>query len=163
MKFRELSKDERRILWSLEREYLANVGRALKDKALLVSCNGRREVFITNKETLRVLRRLRVEPYFLGLYLGEIRSGRFFLGLEGGTLLAPGCRKRIIVDSKVEQLVLYGRDVFINSIHEAGSELKEGDKCLILNRGGEFLAIGRVERGIVKNLLDKGWYLRKGE
>jgi len=163
MKFRELTEDEKKILEGLSREYLADLGQALKGKALVVSHNGRREVFMTNKEALRVLHGMQVEPYFLGLYLGEIRGQRFILGLEGGTIITPFSRKRITVDDKVEQLVLYGRDVFINSIHRFDARLKEGDKCLIINREGEFLAIGRVRGRIVKNLLDKGWYLRKGE
>lgn len=163
MKFRELSEGEKKILEGLNKEYLADLDQALRGKALVVSHDGRREVFTTNKETLRVLRKMRVEPYFLGLYLGEIKGQRFILGLEGGTLITPSSKKRITVDDRVEQLVLYGRDVFINSVHKSDLRLKEGDKCLVLNREGEFLAIGRVRGRIVRNLLDKGWYLRKGE
>lgn len=163
MRFRELSREERRILWRVEEEYRTDLTRVLKDKALVVSCDGRREVFMVPRETLEVLGKLGVEPYFLGLYLGEIKKDRFFLSLEGGMLLARGCGKKVVVDQRVEQLVLYGRDIFINSVQEATPGLKEGDKCLILNEKGEFLAVGRVERRIIKNLLDRGWYLRKGE
>jgi 60S ribosome subunit biogenesis protein NIP7 len=163
MRFRKLSKGGKKVLRSAGEDLLADTERLLKNRVLVVSIGGRKEVFAANRETYEVLQRLEVDPYFVGLYLGEIKNGRFLLGLEGGGLLAASCRKRIKVDEAVEQLVLYGRDVFINSIHEAYPGMRKGDRCLILNRRGEFLAVGRVEGKIIKNLLDRGWYLRKGE
>ncbi len=161
MKFKELGHEEKEILTGLE-AYGLEPWEVLREKVLLVSHNGRREVFASNKDVAGVLHRMKHEPYFAGLYLGEIKKGKFLLGLEGGTLLARHADKTITVDDKVEQLVLYGRDVFINSILKYGYPLKHGDKCLILNREGEFLAVGRFRDDIVENLLDKGWYLRKG-
>jgi 60S ribosome subunit biogenesis protein NIP7 len=163
MKFRCPTRGERRLIMRAGREFGGDFEAVLDGKILLVSVGGRREVFVTNPSTYEVLERLKVNPYFTGLYIGEIRDGRFNLGLEGGYLLAPSSNRRIIVDDSVEQLVLYGRDVFINSIREAYPGMKKGQRCLILNRRGEFLAVGKVEGKIIKNLLDRGWYLRKGE
>lgn len=162
MRFEELSSDGKRVLDKLRSEYGADPWEVLKDKVLFVSKNGRREVFASNKEVLGVLRRMKHEAYFVGLYLGEIKGRRFLLGLEGGSLLSKGAAKAITVDDKVEQLVLYGRDVFINSILKYRKPFEHG-KCLILNRKDEFLGIGRIKGNIIENLLDKGWYLRKGE
>lgn len=161
MRFEELSPEELRVLEGLK-EYGLDPWEVLQDRVLLAAHNGRKEVFALNKEALDVLLRMKHEPYFAGLYLGEIKGGEFHLGLEGGALLAGHASKTITVDDKVEQLVLYGRDVFINSILKYGHPLEQGDKCLILNRNGEFLAVGRLRGNIVENLLDKGWYLRKG-
>ncbi len=163
MKFRGPTARERKIILRAGREFGGDFERVLEDRVLLVAVGGRREVFLTNPSTFGVLEKLKVNPYFTGLYIGEIRNEKFALGLEGGYLLAPSSRKRIVVGDSVEQLVLYGRDVFINSIREAYPGMKKGDRCLILNRRGEFLAVGKVEGKIIKNLIDRGWYLRKGE
>ncbi len=162
MRFKELSPEERRVLEGLK-EYGVDPGTVLHDRVLLAAHNGRKEIFASNKKALHMLSRMKHEPYFAGLYLGEIKGGKFHLGLEGGTLLSRQASKTITVDDNVEKLVLYGRDVFINSILKYGHPLKQGDKCLILNKNGEFLAIGRLRGNIIENLLDKGWYLRKGE
>jgi len=162
MRFEELSPEERMVLEELK-EYGFDPWTALHNRVLLAAHNGRREIFTLNNKALDVLLRMKHESYFAGLYLGEIKGDKFHLGLEGGTLLSKYASKTITVDDKVEQLVLYGRDVFINSILKYGHPLKQGDKCLILNKNSEFLAIGRLRGNIIENLLDKGWYLRKGE
>lgn len=163
MRFRAVSRRERKVILRAGREFGGDFEKVLQDRVSVVSLGERREVFITNKDTYEVLEKIKVNPYFLGLYLGEIRDKKFLLGLEGGSLLAPDSTRKVAVDDAVEQLVLYGRDVFINSIREAYPGMKKGDRCLIVNRRGEFLAVGRVEGKIIKNLLDRGWYLRKGE
>ena len=61
--------------------------------------------------------------------------------------------------SKGEVLFLYGRDIFLSSV----LELKGGGRLAIFNRDREFLGIGSYGGGdIIKNVIDKGWYLREG-
>lgn len=166
MRFRKTSRGETKVVLRAGKEFggdFKEIKEIFRDKVMVVSIGGRKEVFITTSTVYDVLEKMKMNPYFLGLYIGELKGKRFLLGLEGGSLLAPISTKKVIVGEAVEQLVLYGRDVFINSIHEAYPGMKKGDRCLILNRRGEFLAVGRVEEKIIKNLLDRGWYLRKGE
>lgn len=162
-----VARASRSIARAVERgvaEYGASLRGLLRGRLLLVANNGRRAVSVAPRKVEEVLRRLKREPYCAGLEIGELKRGRFRLGLEGAYLIAGRARKYIKVNPKGEQLVLYGRDVFIGSVVEQG-ELKKGDPCLILNERGEALAIGRVEEGevFVANLRDRGMYLRKGE
>ncbi|NOZ58651.1 MAG: hypothetical protein GXO66_03625 [Euryarchaeota archaeon] len=146
-------------------EYGASLRALLRGRVLLVASNGRRAVSVAPRKVGQVLRKLKREPYCAGLEIGELRRGRFRLGLEGAYLIAGRAEKYVRVNQKGEQLVLYGRDVFIGSVVEQG-ELNKGDPCLILNERGEALAIGRVEgegEVFVANLRDRGMYLRKGE
>lgn len=162
MKFRQLSEEELEILRSVNREFGADADSIFRDKKLVVALGKRKEVFVTNKDTIDVLGKMKKEPYSVGLFIGEIKKKKFMLSLEGAVLISKHAKNKIFVGSKAEQLVLYGRDVFSNSVLKS-SELSEGDKCLILNENSEVIAIGRVKKGIVENLIDRGWYLRKGE
>lgn len=48
---------------------------------------------------------------------------------------------------------------------EVGEDLKVGDRVLIVNERDERVGIGKVRKGevFIENLVDRGWYLRKGE
>lgn len=162
MKFGPLDTAERRAIERMNEEFGVNIDEIIGDKTLLMSLEGRCEIFATTPQVVQVLEGLGRNPYSVGLYIGEIKGGRFFLGLEGASLIAPHTTKRVIVNENAEQLFLYGRDVFYNSIVDF-SACKRGDRCLIVNTKSELLGIGKVEKDMVKNLMDRGWYLRKGE
>ncbi|MEE8168332.1 MAG: NIP7 N-terminal domain-related protein [Candidatus Hydrothermarchaeales archaeon] len=162
MKFKRLEKKEFDALKKLKHEFGVDLEKILDDKVLFVALDGRKEVFATNKQASEALEKLKRDPYSIGLYLGEIRGGRFILSLEGASVIARYTDKKVIVSRKAEQLVLYGRDVFSKSAVNFET-LAEGERCLIVNDRDELLGIGRVEKGMVKNLMDRGWYLRKGE
>lgn len=162
MRFRHVSRAELQILRSLNREFSANVEKALSGKTILVSARG--EVYVANRDASRTLQKMKKEPYCVGLLIGRIRKGRFALGLEGASLLAPHARKKVYVNDEAEQLILYGRDAFHKSILRFERSLKREDGCLITNKRGEALAIGKFKGGkiFVENVIDRGWYLREG-
>ncbi len=163
MKFRPLSNKEHEILKKLGWEFGIDIDRILEGNEVLVSYNGRTEVFITNPETADTLKRIKKDPYSVGLYIGEIKNGRFFLGIEGATLINRFTKKKVFVTRKAEQLVLYKRDVLSKSIIKYAEDIKVGEKCLIVNEDDEVLAIGIKRRDFIENIIDRGWYLRKGE
>ncbi len=164
MKIARASKGEREVIRRGVEKYGASLKEVLHGRELLVAKNGRRVVSVASRKVLETLKRMRREPYSAGLAIGEIKRGEFKLGLEGAYLIAGRAKKYVKVNEKGEQLVLYGRDVFINSVVEQG-EIEKGDPCFILNLRGEPLALGRVRMGniFVENLQDRGMYLRKGE
>jgi ribosome biogenesis protein Nip4 len=165
--YRDPLPEEWRVLRVFEREFRVSLPRVLKGRRLIVSEGRRREVSAVSRGAWRTLCILRKPPYYAGLTLGEVVGGKFLLGLEGAHLIAPFTDRWIQVNERAEQLVLYGRDVFSKSVIGAGTELKKGDRCLILNPQGETIAIGEIrgdgEKIRSTNLLDRGWYLRKGE
>lgn len=111
MKFREINKREYRILKGLNDEFGLDIGSAFREKKIIVSTNGRR------------LKKLKKGVYSAGLFIGEIRK-KFVLGLEGGSLIARHSKKKIFVSDMAEQLVLYGKDVFFNSILKGRKKMK---------------------------------------
>lgn len=129
---------------------------------LFVSRGEPKEVSLLSKKGAEILKRIG-DVYCAGLSLGELKGGRFNLGLEGAFLIAKLALKKVVVNQKGEQLSLYGRDIFIDSVLKH-PKLSRGEDCLIVNRQGEPLAIGVFtgKRVLVKNRRDRGWYLRKG-
>jgi len=150
LKFRKITKDE---IEKIQKELSIP-----KRKIMLIGEARRREVFITTKKVYNILEKIKIMPYTAGVIIGEFRGDKFLPGLEGAKFAKY---KKIYVNDKAEQLVLYGRDVFPNSIIK-GDKLKPKEKCIIANKRGEILAIGKVEKDKVTNLIDRGWYLRKG-
>ncbi|ADG12793.1 Protein of unknown function UPF0113 [Methanocaldococcus infernus ME] len=96
--------------------------------------------------------------YSIGNVFGEFRR-KFKLSLEGFTLLSNNIvNNYCIVNEKAESLFLYGRDIFKSSI----LEIKGSGRLAIFNKNREFLGVGYKEKDIIKNIKDKGWYLREG-
>jgi ribosome biogenesis protein Nip4 len=163
LEFKPLTEEDAGILRNLLSDFGAELSTVTEGRELIGSYGGRLEVFLTTKTTLQTLERCRKRPYTAGLYLGEIKKGDFLLGLEGAALLGPHTYKKVVVNKKAEQLVLYGRDVLHKSVLKHPPDIGFNERCLIVNEQDEVLGIGRVERDCIKNLADRGWYLRKGE
>ncbi|MFQ6136563.1 MAG: PUA domain-containing protein [Candidatus Hydrothermarchaeales archaeon] len=165
IKFRPIDEEEYGVFRSLDVEFGIDIEAMLGEKKIVVGHGRRREVFITNEETFDLLEGMEKGPYFVGLYLGDIKGKNFILGLEGASLMSGHTEKKVVVGPKVEQLVLYGRDVSPNSVLEVGEDIKVGDRVLIVNERDECVGIGKVRKGevFIENLMDRGWYLRKGE
>ncbi len=165
IKFRPINNEEKEVLKTLGEEFEVDIEQVFKDKMILVGEGKRKEVFITNKATNKQLNRMQGMPYFAGLYIGDIKGKKFLLGLEGANIISKYCNKKVVVDKKTEQLVLYGRDIFSKSVRHLYKEADVGNRILIVNENNECLGIGVLNKGdvLVKNIIDRGWYLRKGE
>ncbi|MEA1993182.1 MAG: hypothetical protein U9N35_02135 [Euryarchaeota archaeon] len=66
-------------------------------------------------------------------------------------------RNTMIINKKAETLFLYGRDVFKKNIVKG--DLKKGKK-LVLNRKRECLGIGYWNGDMIRNIKDRGMFLR---
>jgi ribosome biogenesis protein Nip4 len=136
-----------------------------------------RELFLTNAQVFKLFTEKKaLSPYTVGIGFGEFKKENIFLSLSGGAMLVRQTNKKVVVNQPAEQLFLYQRDVLCDSIVEMNQLIQQGDKVLVLNQKGDYLGIGKVvipatnileqkrkkELGI-KNLIDLGWYLRKGQ
>ncbi len=115
-------------------------------------------------------------PYSLGLFAGGVQGRRLHVSLELTTHFANllPARKVVILKAEAEQPVLYGRDVLAGSIQHVDATVRKGELVVLANRVREILALGKMlieasdikheasTRRVVRNLIDKGWYLRKG-
>ncbi len=162
MKLSPPTEDELEAIRAGSMEYGADIFKVIGGKTLLIAREGRKEVFLVSREAEKLLTHLG-EVYCIGLSLGELKRKKFRLGLEGAFLIAKESKNKVIVNERGEQLSLYGRDIFINSVLKY-PPLKENMKCLIVNRQEEPLALGVFRGGkvFVENIKDRGWYLRKG-
>ena len=117
------------------------------------------------------LRNLRTEiqrdVYSLGIFLGEEKE-RFYPSPALVELISkiPDAEKRkVYINKKAEWLFLCGRNVLPESISKNPNHLQEG-LVLIQNEGDENLGYGEFKKEdklIIRNLLDKGRYLRLDE
>ncbi len=136
-----------------------------------------KEIFITNTSTANTIRNLnKITPYSIGLGIGEIRNDEFLFSLSGGGFIFDYSNKKAIINIDAEQLFLYKRDIHCKSITSIKEGLLQGDKVLIANSNNDYLGLGKIVLPIseiknpqnedevaIKNIIDLGWYLRKGK
>ena len=147
-----------------QREIIVGVG---KWKDVLLVSDNLKKVFLELKEYRN--------PYFMGVHFGEIKNDAFKISLEGITLFAKYIKEKTILTESGEKRVLYGRDLTKLDIHYIPKKVQKNDLSVLVNDKEEVLALGKYlfnreeiqfidnNQKIVKNIVDKGWYLRKGK
>jgi ribosome biogenesis protein Nip4 len=136
-------------------------------------------IYLITEEINKVLKRFQqiVDIISAGIYLGFIEIGKFFLSLEGAELLLKEklvpVQRFIKVNKEGEKAILYGNSIEKKMILDFSSEVKKNSLIFIFNPLKELIALGNVvvdlenfevfnERDIlIKNLVDKGYYLRR--
>jgi 60S ribosome subunit biogenesis protein NIP7 len=164
--YRELEREERTELnrffnkWGLF-EYFKGRHLVVKDERV-------REVYMMTELAKDLA--LRCEPSMAGLKICEMRK-HISPTLEGADIFARNSeRRKVAVTEQAEALVLYGRDVFGQSIVKHTNDFGENEIIIITNLHGDAIGIGRsrfdAERvqkdGVtIDNLTDRGHYLRE--
>ena len=105
------------------------------------------------------------DPVSAGVFLGEERRKVFVPSIALLDILGRSTDRWVVVDEKAEWLFLCGRDVFAKSVVNAN--VKDGI-VLVASRKKEVLGYGaiagdlsRPERVFIRNMLDKGDFLRR--
>lgn len=116
-------------------------------------------------EVKRIVQKINKKTFTAGLILGEMRGIRFFPSAPLIDIIAKHTDKKIIVNKKTAWLYLCGRDIFAQGIVKATAST---GFVIVENELGEALGYGQVlgkteekNRVVVKNLFDKGVFLRK--
>jgi len=114
---------------------------------------------------------LHEDYYYIGIYLGKTKEGRFFPSFNLLTMMARGRARKIVVDRKTEWLFICGRDIFKRGILRTTDSMRKGDYTLVVNQHGECLGFGRLlcnvdeevdrQKVIVRNISDVGDFLRR--
>ena len=132
----------------------------------------KRDVLVISKGSLDVLEKANLQPKEIGLTIGQIRSKKFVPSLPGAEIIAKHSIgfPYIVVNRTAEALVLYGRDIFGESVVEVSKNLDQNQVAIILNQDRESIGIGQTrftednlfKKGevTVYTLLDAGIYLR---
>ncbi|MEA2070133.1 MAG: NIP7 N-terminal domain-related protein [Asgard group archaeon] len=176
--FRKPTNDEKKIIIK-ELNYW--VGRThtktfLEKFTLIIAEGNWKEALLVEKQTAQKLFKEDIEPYTIGLGLGEFKKNNFLLGLPIGSFLVNKTTKKAIVSKKAEQLFLYQNNLYCQAFKTFPESINKNDKLLIINQNNDFLGIGKLiiepfkvfseeyRKDIaVINLIDLGWYLRKGK
>ena len=169
--FRELTKQETTII---RREFNKwGLYNYIHDKEFVIKANqsnNNKDLFIIPID----LKDFIYYPYccYGGLQIGVLKNKKFFPSITFFTIVAKHSNSflYVIVDSITENLVLYGKDVFGDSIIYASPDIKQNSLIFILNKHKEFLGIGKSrfqttrinEKGkvTISTLFDLGLYLR---
>ncbi len=164
---------------SYAKQFDVDVAQSLTNNSI-VNIDG--NLFLTTKDSLEIadeiMKRSNEIPYAIGIFLGNINnvksnptsnnknsSKQFIPSPAFPDLLSDKSGKKVNINSKAEWLFLCGRDVFESSVMKKNSGLsstglKPGNLVLVQNERDENLGVGRAGEKIIKNLLDKGSYLR---
>lgn len=138
----------------------------------------RTEAYLTPPEVASSLEKLLKNrmPYSLGLFAGGVERERLQVSLELASYFAgilPD-RKLVTLKNEAEQPVLYGRDVLAGSIQHIEKTVRKRELIALTSQQEEILALGEMladaqdlqraapNQRVIRNLIDKGWYLRKG-
>lgn len=128
----------------------------------------RNQFFLASGELLKLKNQISQEPFAIGTFLGETRNGRFFPSTALIDLLSKESEQKVFVNKKTEWLFLCARDVFGKSIVRSGVEQRYRGLVFVQNELDENLGYGEVvadiqpsSKMVVKNVLDKGSFLRR--
>ncbi|MFX1518905.1 MAG: NIP7 N-terminal domain-related protein [Promethearchaeota archaeon] len=148
----------------------------IQNKNVIVAKGQWAEIFLVSHELFEVFERIhdKKKPYFLGLFLGELRNKRFKLSLEAVFEIANFTSHKIQLTMKGAQKLLYGRDISFSAIDKTWYDARKGDYAILLDENGFPIGLGKIlhdfatmqkksSKICIKNIIDRGWYLRKGQ
>jgi ribosome biogenesis protein Nip4 len=164
--------EEHRILQSLD-QYLPEQAKTqlLEGRHLTVGRGRRNEVFLVSSAVWKFYQHIQPHrnPYFLGLFLGELSPTLFRPSLQVLPILAKYGKDsvKVVVTGAGEQRFLYGHSLTKENLSRDLSNLQKAQGVLVVNEQGEGLGYGRVKHVsahsvTITNQQDLGWYLRRG-
>ena len=114
---------------------------------------------------------VRPDFFYVGVYLGKAKEGKFFPSFNLLVMLAKMGANRVVVDKKAAWLFICGRDILGKSIVRVQGASKKNTNTLVLNEFGECLGFGRIVENLsseegnnqlsVRNVSDVGDFLRR--
>jgi len=87
-------------------------------------------------------------PVIIGLKIGTIKNKKFFPGLNFAELVVKHNSNmdypHVIINTKAENLIVFGRDIMGSSILYVSNDIKENQQVIILNHNKEVIGLGRT-------------------
>lgn len=162
MKHRKLEENEKLAVRNAFSRYIGKKVEELEYGNFLVLKGKAKNVIYVSSGVLNELKKFD-DVYSMGINIGEIEEiagkEKFLPSLEGVTLVSKDIVKNYaLINKKGESLFLYERDVFDTSIIEIVGD----GKVVVFNENKELLGIGKYDGKLIKNTMDRGWYLRHG-
>ena len=179
IQFRKIKANELDLLYlSLHELFgLENFKDLTENYEIIVGEGKWKEVFLISDRLMKVFQKFKDyrNPYFMGLFLGDIKNEKFKISLPGLTLISNHIKNKTVLSDLGEKRVLYGRDLTKQDISLFPPKIKKNDFSVLINENKEVLALGKYlfdqqiiqrlknDKKILKNIIDKGWYLRRGK
>ena len=179
MEFRKISSEEFEFLRdSIKNTFnLQNFEEIVAPFNIIIVLGKWKEILLISDQLLRIFQEFKKvrAPYFMGIYFGDISRNKFKISLEGITFLSKYLDKQTILNDSGEKKVLYGRDLSKKDVKSIPYPLKKYEMSVLVNVHEEVIALGKYlysgeiiremdsTQKIIKNVIDKGWYLRKGQ
>ena len=133
---------------------------------LVIEKNGR--FYLINEFLLPLVRH---DFFYIGVFLGKAKEGKFFPSFNLLSILAKEGGNRVVLDRKSAWLFICGRDVLAKSILRIHGSGKKNTNTLVLNEFGECLGFGRIvgklsgdgksDEIAMRNVSDVGDFLRR--
>lgn len=144
-----------------------------KNKFFLINTDKTKKLVMTNRSTYNVFNEVKtkgIQPLFIGngvLDTQDFKKAR--LNLSFATKASIFEVPKVYIKPKAEQLFLYGRDVWSDSIIKIEGKIKRREIVFMFNQDNLFIGLafamsdeltdkGRVV--VLKNVIDTGYYLR---
>ena len=119
-----------------------------------------KKAYLVPDRVKKVAEEIDKEPFSLGLPLGEATNKGFRASFALLDLL-KGSKNKVVIKDDAVWLFTCGRDVFSKKVL---SEEKPEKTFLVCNKRGDVLGLGtKGGQGMVKNILDRGDFLRREE
>ena len=128
----------------------------------------RKQYFQVNDLLKSTLDKVDKKPFCAGVFLGEEKGDKFNPSCALLDMIANNTDKKVYVNEKSAWMFLCGRDIMAEGIN-SGHEKKVKELVLIQNENDENLGYGKIiaplnspkQRVVIKNILDKGSFLRR--
>ncbi|MHA1750835.1 MAG: NIP7 pre-PUA domain-containing protein [Candidatus Helarchaeota archaeon] len=145
----------------------------IKSNIFLINTKIKKEIFLIPKNNYEIFlkfKNYRV-PYYLGIYFGDLKNESLFFSLNSLQVINNLTTKKIMVNKQGELKFIYGKNLQKKHIIKIFSNFNPLDKMIIINNKNEVLGLGKTIYPInikfnnnikIKNIIDIGWYLRKG-
>lgn len=89
----------------------------------------------------------KIHPVIVGLKIGTIKNKRFSPGLNFAEFVVKHNKNmdypHVIINTKAESLIVFGRDIMGSSILSYFKDVKENQQVIILNHNKEVIGLGK--------------------
>ena len=105
------------------------------------------EVFVHSNVKYENMLFKKLNPVIIGLKIGTIKNRKFSPGLNFAEFVVKHNRNMdypyVIINTKAENLIVFGRDIMGSSILSFFKDIKENQQVIILNHNKEVIGLGK--------------------
>ena len=118
--------------------------------------------FMASGKVLNIAKSIKLKPGLIGVFLGEVKAGKFYPSLALLDWLSGNSNEKVFVNNLGEIDFLYGKHLRKRHIVAIDGTVKPGFLKLVQNEHDENLGYGKIaDNGGIRNKLDRGDFLRR--